>query len=62
MNSTTTARLTITCVWTPLLALILAGCAPEIGSDKWCANLKEKPKGEWTLNEVADFAKHCILK
>lgn len=45
-----------------LLILALGGCAPEIGSDKWCAQLKAKPKGDWSLNEAADFAKHCILK
>jgi len=45
-----------------VLALSLAGCAPEIGSDKWCANLKAKPKGDWSLNEATDYAKHCILK
>ena len=45
-----------------VLALLLAGCAPEIGSDKWCANLKAKPKGDWSLNEATDYAKHCILK
>lgn len=44
------------------LALSLEACAPEIGSDKWCANLKEKPKGDWTMTEAKDFAKHCILK
>jgi Protein of unknown function (DUF3012) len=47
---------------TALLALSLGGCAPEVGSDKWCANLKEKPKGDWSLNETADYAKHCIIK
>lgn len=45
-----------------LLALSLGACAPEVGSDKWCANLKAKPKGDWSLNEATDFAKHCILK
>lgn len=45
-----------------LLALSLGACAPELGSDKWCANLKAKPKGDWSLNEATDFAKHCILK
>jgi hypothetical protein len=47
---------------TGLLALSLGGCAPEVGSDKWCANLKEKPKGDWSLNETTDYAKHCIMK
>ncbi len=45
-----------------LLAVSLSACAPEVGSEKWCNNLKEKPKGEWTANEAADFAKHCIFK
>lgn len=47
---------------TALLALSLGGCAPEVGSDKWCANLKEKPKGDWSLNETTDYAKHCLMK
>ena len=36
-------------------------CSPEVGSEQWCNNLKEKPKGDWSANEAADFAKHCIL-
>ena len=41
--------------------LLLAACSPAVGSAKWCASMKEKPKGEWTANELADFAKHCLL-
>ncbi len=41
--------------------LLLGGCAPEIGSEKWCAQLKEKPKGDWTANELADYTKHCLF-
>lgn len=44
------------------LALMISSCAPEVGSDKWCANMKEKPKADWTANEAGDFAKHCIFK
>jgi hypothetical protein len=48
----------------PLLVLalgaVLAGCAP-VGSARWCANMKAKPKGDWTANEALDFAKHCVL-
>lgn len=47
---------------TTLTALSLWGCTPEIGSDQWCTNLKEKPKGDWSMNEATDFAKHCIIK
>ncbi|MGB1580590.1 MAG: DUF3012 domain-containing protein [Nevskiales bacterium] len=44
-----------------LLAVGLSACAPEVGSEKWCAQLKEKPKGDWSANEAADYAKHCIF-
>ena len=40
---------------------LLSACAPEIGSEAWCNEMKEKPKGEWTANGTKDFAKHCIL-
>ena len=40
---------------------VLAACSPEVGSKEWCEDMKNKPKGEWTANEAADFAKHCIL-
>ena len=42
--------------------LSLSACAPEVGSEKWCANLKAKPKGDWSANEAADYAKHCLFK
>jgi len=40
---------------------VLAACSPEVGSKEWCADLKEKDKGQWTANEVTDFAKHCVF-
>lgn len=43
-------------------ALVLTGCAPEVGSKKWCEQLAEKPKGDWTANEAKDYAKHCLLR
>jgi uncharacterized lipoprotein YajG len=43
-------------------SLLLAGCAPEVGSKKWCEQLAEKPKGDWTANEAKDYAKHCIFR
>ena len=42
--------------------LLLSACAVEIGSDQWCADMKEKPKADWSANEAADFAEHCIFK
>ncbi len=44
-----------------MFAGVLAACSPEVGSKEWCDSLKEKPKGNWTANEAADFTKHCIL-
>ncbi len=45
-----------------LVVLQLAGCSAEVGSEKWCTNLNEKSKGEWTVNEATDYAKHCVFK
>ena len=44
------------------LFALLAGCSPEVGSEAWCKKMDEKPKGEWTANEAADYAKHCVFK
>lgn len=53
---------TCICIFGLLMgALLLQGCSPEVGSKEWCADMKEKPKGDWTANETADFAKHCIF-
>ena len=46
-----------------LLVLVAAsGCSPKVGSERWCEALKGKPKGDWSANEAADFATHCIFK
>lgn len=45
-----------------LLAMLLIACAPEVGSDDWCAELKANPKGDWTIDEVTNYAKFCLLK
>ena len=45
-----------------LLAGALAACAPKVGSEAWCKAMNAKPKGDWTVNEAADFAKSCIIK
>ena len=44
-----------------LTAAMIAGCAPEVGSPDWCEAMKEKPREKWTIEEVGDFAKHCIF-
>ncbi len=40
----------------------ISGCAPEVGSDEWCEDMVEKPKGDWTANEAKAFAENCIFK
>lgn len=44
------------------ITILLVGCAPEVGSKRWCEKMQAKPKGDWTVNEASDFAKHCILR
>lgn len=43
-------------------ALMLSACAPKVGSPEWCKSVEEKPKGDLTLNEARDYAKHCVFK
>ncbi|WP_037469379.1 DUF3012 domain-containing protein [Shewanella marina] len=40
----------------------LSACSPEVGSDAWCKKMDAKPKGDWTANQAADYAKHCVFK
>ena len=47
---------------TLLTLLAIAGCAPEVDSEQWCEQLKEKPKGDWTGNEARNYTKHCLFK
>lgn len=42
--------------------LLLAACEPEVGSPEWCDMMDEKPRGDWTFNETADYTKHCIVR
>jgi hypothetical protein len=42
-------------------AFMVVACSPEVGSEAWCQQMKEKSKGDWTVNETKDYAKHCIF-
>lgn len=42
--------------------VFVCGCAPEVGSERWCEAMREKPRGDWTANEALDFARHCIIE
>ncbi len=39
----------------------LAACSPAVGSKEWCEQLKKKPKGDWSSNDAAQFAKSCVF-
>ena len=42
------------------VTLSMMACAPEVGSAEWCAELKKDPQGDWTVDEVTGYAKHCL--
>ncbi len=42
------------------IILTLNACS-KVGSDSWCADLKETPKGKWTTDETAQYTKYCVL-
>ena len=42
------------------MLLLCTACA-KVGSERWCENMNEKPKGDWTANEAGDYAKHCVF-
>ncbi|WP_279147136.1 DUF3012 domain-containing protein [Photobacterium carnosum] len=41
---------------------LLSACTPTVGSEKWCQQLKEKTKGEWSANEAVEFTQNCIIR
>lgn len=43
------------------LAAWLTACAPEVGSERWCEQMREKARGDWTANEALEFARSCVL-
>jgi len=52
-----------------ILAIIIAtlffsltACTAEIGSERWCQQMKDKSKGDWTMSETGDYTKHCVFK
>ena len=42
-------------------AAALAACAPEVGSERWCEAMRDKPRGDWSVNEALDYAKSCVI-
>ena len=44
-----------------ILSVILAACAPEVGSKKWCEKLAETPKSSWSFDDGVAYTKHCFV-
>ena len=44
-----------------VMATWLIGCAPEVGSERWCEMMRDKARGDWTANEALEFARSCVL-
>ena len=42
-------------------AMFLVACTPEVGTEKWCEMMDDKPNGDWSVNEATDYAKHCVM-
>ena len=49
-------------VFLATILVLVSGCSPEVGSEKWCTNMKGKQSDEWTIKETKEYAKHCIFK
>jgi hypothetical protein len=44
-----------------LSAWVLAGCAPEPGSERWCEMMRDTPRGDWSANDALEFAQSCVF-
>jgi hypothetical protein len=45
-----------------LLVVVATACSPKVGSEAWCETQREVTKSDWSANDAAAFAKHCIFK
>lgn len=39
----------------------LAGCEPEVGSERWCERMDETPRADWSANDALEYARHCVI-
>ncbi len=44
------------------LITALGGCSPQVGSQAWCQKMEDTPGGDWSGNQVRDYAQHCLFK
>lgn len=39
----------------------IAACEPDVGTEAWCEQMADTPRGDWSANQVADYAQHCLF-
>lgn len=43
------------------IIVLLSACSAEPGGERWCAQMSEKSKSDWTVDEGMTYGKHCLL-
>ena len=43
-----------------VVTLVMSACSPEVGSEAWCKEMREKPKEEWLAEEIKPYFSSCI--
>jgi hypothetical protein len=43
-----------------VVILVLSAC-DRVGSDAWCESQKQRPKGDWTIDETSQYTKYCVF-
>jgi hypothetical protein len=45
-----------------IIAALTLACSPEVGSDAWCEEMRDTPKGDWSANEASAYLSDCAFK
>lgn len=43
-------------------AVLVGGCAAEVGRQPWCKEMDVKPEGDRSADNAANYARHCVLR
>ena len=57
------SRVRMTCLaLAGIIAAPTLACSPEVGSDAWCEEMRDTPKGDWSANEASAYLSDCAFK
>ena len=45
-----------------IMLSFIFGCAPEVGSKRWCEKMDKTPKSEWSMSDAKEYAKNCVFR